>query len=695
MGVSTSGFGSGAKRWSRPVIAAVLVASSVGLLVVAAMLGIALSPKADLPAILRAGELGLGRGPLRAVAPLEARFIASRLGSSLGFPAADPAAAVRRRDDERPLAATWGVERRVERHELTNDSDADAWTIASVPFTAKTDTTGATRRAEDPSDCSAVGGTVWYRYPAEQDAGLVAYTFGTDHATVVGVFERTASGFMAVGCDTDAGGNSLVTFAAKAGRTYFFQVAAPAGGGNLVFNLDPVGTVRRATIGARSEPPDDLSFDASVSADGRYVAFASYARNLAAGDGPEDQPCYARKTPPDVDVAQPLDTVAPTCRAVWLRDLHRNSTELVSVANDGSPANSHSGEQFVSADGRYIVFESTASNLTADDAVGSDLFIRDRVARRTERIPAVRGVTESDSGPFLASISADGRYVGFQTSSALVDDDHNNVFDVYVYDRWTKRTERVSVSSEGREASPTDQRTPAPAAGFVTSPGFVDLSPFLSAAGRYVVFRSNATDLVPGDRNGTWDTFIRDRLAGTTERVSVSSDGSEGDGPSGYNWRAGVPTVSDDGRFVVFTSAATNLAAGDRNEMWDVFMRDRVTGRTTRLSEAWDAPALRGQLVFAPTISGDGRFVAWESSNQAAAVTALTVEETADMYRFDTATSTLTLVTVAPNGADSHGQLGTISSHGHHVVFQSKASNLAGETNEQWNIFVYEFPDTR
>src|SRR5262249_47460324 len=128
----------------------------------------------------------------------------------------------------------------------------------------------------------------------------------------------------------------------------------------------------------------------------------------------------------------------------------------------------------------------------------------------------------------------------------------------------------------------------------------------LSDDGRYVAFMSRASNLVPGDTNGNWDVFVRDRVAGTTERVSVATNGAEGHG-----W-AGEPAISADGRYVAFTSSAPDLVAGDSNGGYDVFVHDRLNGTTERVSVATGGGEA-DQGGAAPMISGNGRFVAFSS----------------------------------------------------------------------------------
>ncbi|MBI4470036.1 MAG: PD40 domain-containing protein, partial [Acidobacteria bacterium] len=177
--------------------------------------------------------------------------------------------------------------------------------------------------------------------------------------------------------------------------------------------------------------------------------------------------------------------------------------------------------------------------------------------------------SEGDARSDRPSISADGRFVAFESEATnLVPGDGNSAHDVFVRDRLTGVTERVSVSSTGTEA--------------IGDQYFYSVSASISADGRFVAFDSSATNLVPGDGNNAHDVFVRDRLTGVTERVSVSSTGTEAIGdPYDYS---GSASISADGRFVAFESDATNLVPGDTNKARDIFVRDRLTGVTERVS---------------------------------------------------------------------------------------------------------------
>jgi Tol biopolymer transport system component len=254
--------------------------------------------------------------------------------------------------------------------------------------------------------------------------------------------------------------------------------------------------------------------------------------------------------------------------------------------------NSFSGDPAISADGRYVAFASAATNLVLGDTNGQqDIFVHDRVTGTTERVSVDSAGAQANgaSGVYGLSISSDGRYVAFQSDATnLVVGDTNNASDVFVHDRQSGTTERVSVDSAGMQGN-----------------GGSDY-PSISADGRYVAFVGGATNLVPGDTNGQPDIFVHDRVTGTTERVSVDSAGAQANGASD------AASISADGRYVAYGSLASNLVPGDTNGVEDVFLHDRQLGITERISV--NSAGFQGNnLSDGPSISGDVRFVAFYS----------------------------------------------------------------------------------
>jgi Tol biopolymer transport system component len=657
------------------------IMGAFALLLVVVLVASGLGPGLQSPALSPGSTVDYGQRPAGPIAPLDARFIAAAFGSAV--PLASATSALQAAGLP---GSTSRVRRIVEDHPGTNDNRREARPIAGVPYTARTDSRAATRSPDDPDDCAALGGTVWYRFRADQAMRLVASTAGTDHGVSLGVFRDGADGLSLVGCDTDVRGAALLPFLAESGGTYLFQITAPAGGGNLVFSLDPYGAIRRVSVGARGEAPDAPSRSTSVSADGRYVAFASYASNLVDGSGSEDTPCLARGGP------VPENFAHGPCSTIWVRDMHSGEMEVASVSDSGEPANAEAYWPSVSANGRFVVFVSIATNLGDGGQVGADIFIRDRHRRVTDRVPLPPvPVVSQYENLLVPTISDDGRYVVFQTGRPVLPDDTNGVFDVYVFDRAARDFVRATVSSSGEQAAPTDQSTTY--RGLTgTEPALV---PSISGDGRWITFRSNAPNLVPGDTNETWDTFVHDRSTRRTERASVTSTGAQADGQSLWN-RPSASTLSADGRYVVFVSDASNLVPGDGNGIADVFVRDRVEGTTLRVSHAWDAPAMRDQLLWWPTISRDGRFVAWESNvtetNAFCGVGALGgggCEATSDVFRYDRITDSVLPLTLPTGEGDSYGSGGSLAGDGMHVVFVSSADNLAGPTGGLENVFLF------
>ncbi|ANY82430.1 hypothetical protein BB934_29470 (plasmid) [Microvirga ossetica] len=352
--------------------------------------------------------------------------------------------------------------------------------------------------------------------------------------------------------------------------------------------------------------------------------------------------------------------------------------ERVSVASDGTEANGGSGGfgswgPAISANGRYVTYHSDASNLVPGDTNGfGDIFVFDRQAHTTERVSVAGDDTQGNESSLWPSISADGRFVAYSSNASnLVADDTNEAIDVFVVDRETGITERVSVASNGTEA---------------TNPQGIAHSryPDISADGRYVTYWSEATNLVPGDTNGVEDVFVVDRQTHTTTRVSVASDGTQG------NALSVEPDISADGRYITYTSDASNLVSGDTNGALDVFVFDQQTRTTTRVSMASDGTEGNGPAGSGiPSISADGRYVAYvgASTNLVPGDT----NDTADVFVFDRETHTTTRVSVAGNGTQSNGfsSLPDVSADGHSVAYVSEASNLVpGDTNGLRDVFV-------
>jgi archaellum component FlaF (FlaF/FlaG flagellin family) len=273
---------------------------------------------------------------------------------------------------------------------------------------------------------------------------------------------------------------------------------------------------------------------------------------------------------------------------IALRAVSGGSIERISVGSDGTQANAECYVSPMSVDGRFVTFSSAADNLVPGDTNGvRDGFVHDRISRATERVSISSAGAQANAASGAGGISGNGRFVVVSSAADnLVPGDTNGKIDVFVRDRFGSTTERVSIASDGSEANGHSYAAT------------------LSADGRYVAFYSMADNLVPGDTNGAPDIFVHDRETGETTRVSVASDGSEANGESR------LPAISADGRFVAFSSDATNLVASDTNGRPDVFLHDRQTGATECVSLAVTVTC-EPPRVPSVAISGDGRVLAF------------------------------------------------------------------------------------
>lgn len=309
------------------------------------------------------------------------------------------------------------------------------------------------------------------------------------------------------------------------------------------------------------------SRDVAISGDGSTAAFASDAALVAGA--------------PDL------------VQEIYLRSIATGAMSGVSVSTGGAWGNNSSSRPFLSANGRYVVFASTASNLVAGDTNGlTDIFVRDTVAGTTVRVSVSSGGGQANAYSVDPAISRDGRYVAFaSTATNLVSGDTNKTGDIFVHDLVTRRTVRASVSTGGTQGNGTS------------------VAPSLSSNGRYVSFTSASYNLVPGDTNTFKDIFVRDMQLGRTTRVSVSSYEKQAGGAS---WHS---SLSGDGRYVAFTTSASNLVPTDANKArLDVLMRDRTAGTTWRASVSGGGQQGNGEEQ-RPRLSSTGVYVVFQSES--------------------------------------------------------------------------------
>ena len=316
------------------------------------------------------------------------------------------------------------------------------------------------------------------------------------------------------------------------GNSFVKAEPTPPPGGN--------GALVLASVDSSGIIGNSSSKNASFSADGRYVAFWSFADNLVPADTDDRSDVFAH-------------------------DRQTGDTEKISVDSSGNPANITSHRASISADGRYIAFQSSGNNLVEGDTnLADDVFVRDRQEGTTTRVSVKSSGAQGAGGSTRPEISANGRYVAFVSGARLAPGGSpGGLESVYVHDQQTGRTRLVSVDSEGNSGNGNSRE------------------PNISPTGRYVAFSSDAFNLVPGDVNAADDIFVHDRKTGITERVSLNSWGDAADNHSF------LPSISGNGRFVSFESQAQNLAVEeeDSNDQIDVFVHDRWTGQTERLSK--------------------------------------------------------------------------------------------------------------
>ncbi|MEO3867960.1 S8 family serine peptidase [Nonomuraea sp. B12E4] len=363
----------------------------------------------------------------------------------------------------------------------------------------------------------------------------------------------------------------------------FASPASNLGDDDTNGELDIFATDLRTRVTERVSVPsggglsDSFSVSPTISRDGRLAGFGSGATNLVPGDtnGQTDAFVHDRRT---------------------------GKTEMISVSSEGVMGDGLSGAPRFSADGRYAIFNSDATNLVPGDTNDkTDAFLRDRQAGTTERVSVGPDGAQLDGYSREATISADGRYVAFQSSAATLapGDANGDGNDVFVLDRQTGTVRRITGPHPDTESTGPVISANGTAVAFTNGVGLGQLyvqdlttgktdlvsaalngggstgmsfAPSLSADGRTVAFYGDGGDIVSGDANGRNDVFVRDVAAGTTERVSTAPRGAEGDG-----W-ADLPSISEDGRYVVFESDSGNLVEGDTNRRFDVFVHDRVAG---------------------------------------------------------------------------------------------------------------------
>lgn len=349
------------------------------------------------------------------------------------------------------------------------------------------------------------------------------------------------------------------------------------------------GTTERVSISWAGAQGNGPSGDPGISSDGRYVTFDSFATNLAHGDGNGQED-------------------------VFMHDRATGRTVLISRDRNGVEGDGASAEPDLSPSGRFVAFDSAADNLVTMDANGArDVFVKNLATGSISLVSVAWNGEQGDRDSLNASISDDGKVVGFESlaTNLVQNPDTNGATNVFVRDRPAHTTilassdpsghyveadsHRASISGDGRFIALESNGPLVPAFSLI-GPGFHvylrDLStgairviddstgafsdrPVVSRSGRYVLFISDGANIVPGDTNGMIDVFVRDTVTEQAFRVSVSSGGQEGNGPSGF---FGGVDLSPDGMWAAFDSTATNLVEGDGNGSDDAFLHGPLGG---------------------------------------------------------------------------------------------------------------------
>lgn len=351
--------------------------------------------------------------------------------------------------------------------------------------------------------------------------------------------------------------------------------------------------------------------------------------------------------------------------SIYISEITRISTDSNGVQGNGLSTNAR-----LSSDGRYATFSSNSSNLVANDTNGqSDVFLKDLATGITTRVSTTSAGAQATGGASdQSSISGNGRYVVFRSAATnLVAGDTNGLQDLFRKDLVTGLVERVNTDSIGNQAS----------GGGVTNPWG------LSDDGRFIAFESTATNLVPSDTNGAGDIFLKDMLTGNIVRVSTDSSGNQGNGGS-IN-----PTISPDGRYVIFYSNANNLVVGDTNSQLDVFVKDTLTGTTTRVNTTSSGVEATGFFSAGRGISADGNLAIFYTP---ATLVPGDTNGNEDIFVKNLTTGELVRVNTTSSGSQATGGNSawpTISNNGRWAAFESAATNLVpGDTNGLFDVFI-------
>ena len=397
------------------------------------------------------------------------------------------------------------------------------------------------------------------------------------------------------------------------------------------------GVNLRASVDSSGNQSNQSSYYGSTNGNGRYVVFESEANNLVSGD-------------------------TNSARDIFVRDTIGGTTVRASVSSSGAQSNADSGFARISNDGRYVVFASMASNLVSGDTNNTyDVFVRDLTAGTTARVSTTSSGGQSNQASSWPDVSADGRYVVFESPATNLDGSISGSitgYQVYVKDTQTGAIKMLSRDSSNG-AGNGDSRQPQ-----------------ISCDGGTVAFYSEASNLVSGDTNGVSDIFV-DSLGWNADTLTNATING--------NAYSNAVSISCDGNAVALQSAASNLVSGDTNSAQDIFEYNRLTQSFERVSVDSSSTQAVGNSSF-PAISGDGRFVTFQNSSQ---MQANDTNNSSDTYIRDIKNGTTQLVSINVSSYGSgNTDMSDISDDGSFVVYASPMSTLvSGDTNGYQDIF--------
>ncbi|MCB9933784.1 MAG: IPT/TIG domain-containing protein [Planctomycetes bacterium] len=412
---------------------------------------------------------------------------------------------------------------------------------------------------------------------------------------------------------------------------------------NLAYQLGPV----RVNLDSSGQQVTGSSGNSVFTPDGRYVAFASAAGTLVAGD---------------------TNGVVDT----FVRDMQTGITERVSVSSAGAEATDDCLPVSISPDGRFVMFQTESLNLATHPQLGAGMslvYLRDRQTSTTTLVTKPQEITGNwrmDASGVCAS--DDQRYLLLNSKTAMSATDNNGFFDAYVLDTQSGCYERLLAALPGQE----------PNADVIARGASRDM--------RYIVFQSGASNILNGDNNSQDDIFLYDRISETTRLVSISQSGAFG------NQASNMCSVSADGRYVAFGSLASDLVNGDTNAEYDIFVRDMQLGVTVR-ANVHDTGLEANGYSSHPRISGDGRLVIF--SSVATNLVNGDTNGTADVFVRDLTGLATTRLSV--NGANMEGngisEVDGLSPDGRYAALTSSSSNLVpNDTNGTPDLFMAPVP---